>query len=376
MSAGESEVVLYPNRSSRRGFLCRLGILAASCGLAKAAPLLADNGPLRKITYAVATADLNVGYPYATLPKALGYYQQEGLDVEVVPGQSSASVAQLLLSGRADVGLAQPDPIVIQRVKLKIPLISFYAVCRRGTNRIVVNPDSPIQSVRDLRGKRVGVNDLGSGSATYLRACLKQAGMSLNDVQLLSVGYGTPSFVALKNKSVDAEVTFTGGIARQRIAGYAVRILPVTPDEMDQYSYNLFATQSFLAKNPDVLAKLGRATAKATVFLMTNPEAAVRAFWKQYPDRAPKDRNDPKALATDLAIIKAQIGDMGADQLPVDFQWGSQQAAIFEKIENYLVNAGQISGPIAPTDLFTNAFAAQYNQFDHSIIVNQARNWK
>jgi len=376
MYSGESEVVLYPNCSSRRAFLYRLGILAASTGFAHAAPLLAGNGPLRKITYAVATADLNVGYPYATLPKALGYYQQEGLDVAVVPGQSSAAVAQLLLSGRADVGLAQPDPIVIQRVKLKIPLVSFYAVCRRGTNRIVVNPDSPIQSVRDLKGKRVGVNDLGSGGATYLRACLKQAGMSLNDVQLLSVGYGTPSFVALKNKSVDAEVTFTGGIARQRIAGYAVRILPVPPDEMDQYSYNLFATQSFLAKNPDVLAKLGRATAKATVFLMTNPEAAVRAFWKQYPDRAPKDGNDQKALATDLAIIKAQMVDMGADQLPVDFQWGSQQAEMFEKIENYLVNAGQISSPIAPTDLFTNAFAAQYNQFDHSIIVNQARNWK
>ena len=193
-------------------------MLAASGGFARAVPLLASDGPLRKIIYAVATADLNVGYPYATLPKALGYYQQEGLDVEVVPGQSSASVAQLLLSGRADVGLAQPDPIVIQRVKIKIPLISFYAVCRRATNRIVVNPDSPIQSVRDLKGKRVGVNDLGSGSAIYLRACLKQAGMSLNDVQLLSVGYGTPSFVALKNKSVDAEVTFTGGIARQRIS--------------------------------------------------------------------------------------------------------------------------------------------------------------
>jgi len=376
MSSRESEAVLYSNSSSRRAFLSRLGILAASCGLAKAAPLLADNGPLRKITYAIATADLNVGYPYATLPKALGYYQQEGLDVAIVPGQSSAAVAQLLLSGRADVGLAQPDPIVIQRVKLKIPLLSFYAVCRRATNRIVVNPNSPIQSVRDLKGKRVGVNDLGSGSATYLRASLKQAGMSLSDVQLLSVGYGTPSFEALKNKSVDAEVTFTGGIARQQIAGYAVRILPVTPAEMDQYSYNLFATQSFLAKNPEVIAKLGRATARATVFLMTNPEAAVHALWKQYPDRAPKDRNDPKALATDLAIIKAQIVDIGADQLPVDFAWGSQQAAIFEKIENYLVNAGQISAPIAPTDLFTNAFAAQYNQFDHSTIVNQARDWK
>jgi NitT/TauT family transport system substrate-binding protein len=274
------------------------------------------------------------------------------------------------------VGLAQPDPVVIQRVKIKIPLVSFYAVGRHGTNRLVVNPDSPIQSVRDLKGKRVGVNDLGSGGVIYLRARLQEAGMSLNDVQLLSVGYGTPSFEALKNKSVDAEVSFTGGITRQRNAGYAVRILPPTPGEMDQYSFDLFATQSFIAKNPDVIAKIGRATAKATVFLMTNPEAAVRAFWKQYPDRAPKDRNDPRALANDLAIIKSQIHDMAADQLPVDFAWGSQQAAVFDEIEAYLANAGQISKPIVATDLFTNAFAAQYNQFDHPIIVNQARNWK
>jgi hypothetical protein len=67
---------------------------------------------------------------------------------------------------------------------------------------------------------------------------------------------------------------------------------------------------------------------------------------------------------------------MAADQLPVDFAWGSQQAAIFDELEAYLASAGQISQPIAATDLFTNAFAAQYNQFDHPIIVNQARNWK
>jgi NitT/TauT family transport system substrate-binding protein len=337
---------------------------------------LSADRSLKKVTYAVATADLNIGYPYATLPRGLSYFEQEGLDVEIVPGQSSATITQLLLSGRADVGLAQPDPVVIQRVDNRLPLVSFYAVCRRGTNRFVVNPDSPIQSVYDLKGKRVGVNDLGSGGVTYLRARLKEAGMSLKDIQLMSLGYGTPSFEALKNKTVDVEVSFTGGIARQLMAGYAVRVLPTTEDELEQYSFNLFATQSFIANNPDVIAKIGRATAKATVFLMTNPQAAVRVFWKQYPDRAPKDPNDPKALRNDLAIIKSQIRDMAADQLPVDFQWGSQQAGIFGKIESYLADAGQISSPIAATDFFTNAFADQYNQFDHQMIVSQARNWK
>jgi NitT/TauT family transport system substrate-binding protein len=375
LSSQHSKKAVYRNRlPSHR--LSLLLSLVVSAGVAIAAPLFGGSGSSRKVIYAVATADLNIGYPYATLPKGLGYFQQEGLDVDIVPGQSSAATTQLLLSGRADVGLVQPDPVVIQRVTNKLPLVSFYAVCRRGTNRLVVNPDSPIQSVHDLKGKRVGVNDLGSGGVIYLRARLKEAGMALSDVQLISVGYGTPSFEALKNKAVDVEVSFTGGIARQRMAGYAVRVLPVTQDELDQYSFNLFATQSFIAKNPDLIAKIGRATAKATVFLMTNPEAAVRIFWKQYPDRAPKDINDHTVLANDLAIIKSQIHDMAADQLPVDFPWGSQQAAIVDKIEDYLVDAGQIPRPIAATDFFTNAFVDQYNQFDHQSIVSQARSWK
>jgi len=370
--------VLDWDRSSRRRFLLGLSLVGAFCagGAAFGAPVLRAQGPPKKITYAIATADLNIGYPFATLAKALGYFQQEGLDVDIVPGQSSAAVAQLLLSGRADVGLAQPDPVVIQRANNRIPLVSFYAVCRRGTNRFVVNPDSPIQSVRDLKGKKVGVNDLGSGGVTYLRARLKEAGMSPNDVQLMSVGYGTPFFEALKNHNVDAEVNFTGGIAREQNAGYAVRMLPATPDEMNQYSFNLFATQSFIDKNPVTIAEIGRATAKATVFLMTNPEAAVRIFWKQYPDRAPKNLNDPKALQTDLAIVKAEIHEMAADELPASFQWGSQDAATFAKIEASLGDAGQISKPVAPADFFTNAFTDKYNQFDRKAVINQAKNWK
>jgi NitT/TauT family transport system substrate-binding protein len=368
--------VLYRDRYSRRDFLRCLSAAAASCSIGAGGLAFGANPALRKITYAVATADLNVGYPFATLAKALGYYEGEGLDVEVVPGQSSATTAQLLLSGRADIGLAQPDPIMIQRANNRIPLVSFYAVCRRGTNRFVVNPDSPIQSVHDLKGKKVGVNDLGSGGVIYLRARLKEAGMSPNDVQLMTVGYGTPFYEALKNHNVDAEVSFNGGIARQQMAGYSVRLLPATPDELNQYSFNLFATQAFIDKNQDVIAKIGRSTAKATVFMMTNPEAAVRIFWKQYPDRAPKNINDPKALQSDLAILKAEIREMAADELPVSFQWGSQDAAIFAKIQSYLADAGQIPKPIASTDFFTNAFAAQYNQFDHQAIVSQAKNWK
>lgn len=328
---------------------------------------------LKKVTYAIATADLNVGYPFATLAKQLGYFEEEGLDVDIVPGQSSAATIQLLITGRADVGVAQPDPAMIQKATADVPVVSFYPVSRRGTNVFVVRPDSPIQSIADFKGKTIGVPDLGSGGVNYLRARLEEEGLSMNDITLVSHGYGTPGYEALQNGTVDASGTFSGGVARQRNAGYEVRILPEPESEQNRYSYNLFATDKYIQDNPEVIKGIGRATAKATVFLKNNPEAAVRAYWAYAPDRAPKDPDDKAALERDLVIVNAQIRDMAADELPDDFAWGSQDAAIYDRIQNYLLKTGLIKQAIDPQSYFTNEFAAHYVDFDREAIANAAK---
>ncbi|WP_457092255.1 ABC transporter substrate-binding protein [Microvirga sp. P5_D2] len=356
-----------------RSLVKKFAVAFISTSLLGASVVGAAAKDLKKVTYAIATADLNVGYPFATLAKALGYFEDEGLDVSIVPGQSSAATAQILLTGRADVGVAQPDPVMIQRANSKIPLVSFYAISRRGTNVLITRVDSPIKTIADLKGKKGGVGDLGSGSMTYLKSRLLQEGMSDKDVQLVATGYGTPGFEALKNGVVDFSVSFTGGVARMTVAGYNVRKLPQTQDELNQYSYNLFATEDYIKNNPDVIKGLGRATAKATIFLKNNPEAAVRAFWKYAPDRAPKDLNDPKAMERDLAILTAQIQDMAADEMPDDFAWGSQETAVFDKIQKYLVDAGQIKTPADPSIFFNNSFAKDYVDFDYKAIVDAAK---
>lgn len=323
---------------------------------------------LKKVTYAIATADLNVGYPFATLAKHLGYFKEEGLDVNIVPGQSSAATVQLLLTGRADVGVAQPDPVMIQRANANIPLISFYPVSRRGTNVLIVKEDSPIKTLKDVKGKKVGVGDLGSASVNYLKSRLGEEGMSMNDVSLVATGYGTPGFEALKGGTTDLAISFSGGVARMTVAGYKVRVLPQPESEKDLYTYNLFATQDYIKANPDVIKGIGRATAKATVYLKNNPEAAVRAFWAYAPDRAPKDPNDKAAMERDVTILKAQIVDMAADTLPDNFAWGSQDAAIYGKAQDYLVKVEQIKAPKDPAIYFDNSFAADYVKFDAAAI--------
>src|SRR5690606_23041509 len=143
--------------------------------------------------------------------------------------------------------------------------------------------------------------------------------------------------------------------------------------EKDLYSYNLFATEDYIKANPDVIKGIGRATAKASVYLKNNPEAAVRAFWAYAPDRAPKDLNDKSALERDLAIINAQVRDMALDILPDDFAWGSQDAGVYQKIQDYLVEVELIKEAKDPSIYFTNEFAADYVKFDASEIAAAAK---
>jgi NitT/TauT family transport system substrate-binding protein len=334
----------------------------------------AAGAPIR-VTYAVATADLNVGYPFATLPKALGYFRDEGLDVKVVPGQSSAAVIQLLLSGRADVGVAVPDPVMVQVAQANAPLVSVYPASRISGGGNVVLDSSPYHSTADLRGRRIGTPDYGSGGAIALRRSLALAGMSEKDVKLIAVGYGTPAYEALNRGEVESSSMHGAGFMRAIIAGYKFRMLPRTVEEVQRYGFNIFARVDYVEKHPEVIAAIGRATAKATVFLQANPEAAVRVFWDQYPDRAPKNRADPAALKTDLTILKAQMADMAADVNPAGFAWGSQDPAIYDRMQNGLLEFKQIAKPIAVDRFFTNRFAAAYNDFDRAKVIAQARAW-
>lgn len=359
----------------RAAVVSLVGALLAAAGWQQAALAQTAAKPV-KITYAVATRDLNVGYPFATLPLALGYFAEEGLDVDVVPGSSSAATIQLLVSGRAQVGVVVTDPAVVQRAKSGLKVKSFYAVSRRNGFVMVVPENSPIKSFADLRGKKLGSADLGSGANVYVSARLRQAGIPDNAVEQVNVGYGTPAFEALMSGKIDALATFSGARARMEGAGYRFKQLPPAGFEDKMYSYNLYATDDFIAANPDVIEKIGRATAKATVFMKANPEAAVRIFWKQYPERAPKNQNDPKELEKDLAILKAQMYDMKADELPMEFAWGSQDRAAWTALQDYLKGADLVTTPKDVGEYFYAGRQAGYLKFDRAAIITKAKAWK
>src|SRR5580698_4334410 len=78
--------------------------------------------PLKKAKFGLGTLALNISYPWAMLPPVLGYWKDEGYDVEVFPVQSSLQGIQLMSAGNIDFVEANSAPIMQAAADHKIAL--------------------------------------------------------------------------------------------------------------------------------------------------------------------------------------------------------------------------------------------------------------
>lgn len=346
-----------------------MGALFTACSVEE----MAKDGDLKKVTLAVATQDINIGYQYATLPVATGCYRDEGLDVDLVPGKDSASVAQLLVAGRAQLGLLNPDAGVAVAEKGGPGIKSVYAVSRVSSYKVLVPKDSAVKKFKDLRGKKIGILAVGSGGTTYLKVYYDREGFSKKNVKEVVVGYGAPAMDAMQKGKIDAYLSFSAMLPRLRAEGYEFDVLPDPDFQDDAYGWDLYASDKTIKGDREVIEKVGRCFAKATVFMKADPAKAVKEFWRAYPDRAPKDQKDPAALKNDMAIQQAQATDMLIPKLDYDFDWGSQEKAVWQRTIDYLTVGGVLKKKVTPDQLYDNSFTKAYNDFDRDDVIEKAK---
>src|SRR5690606_9736013 len=135
----------------------------------------------------------------------LGYFAEEGLDVEFQSAGGSSGAIQQVLAGNADAALPAPSAFlnaVAQGHDLKWAFSYQYA----NIFTLAATAKSGIKTIADLKGKKIGVSDLSGGEVPLVRAVLSGAGLNAGvDVQIVPVGDGSALTVeALQSGQVDA----------------------------------------------------------------------------------------------------------------------------------------------------------------------------
>jgi len=116
-----------------------------------------------KLTLNFLAGGPQAGFMYA---KKLGYYKSAGLDVTIEEGQGSATTAQLVASGRTDIGFADAPSIMQVRAKAG-PIKIIAPILQTNGFAIISLKDKNITSVQDLIGKTIAVQP-GTGAIAIL----------------------------------------------------------------------------------------------------------------------------------------------------------------------------------------------------------------
>jgi NitT/TauT family transport system substrate-binding protein len=262
----------------RRLSLSIAALSVAAVALVGCAPPSSGGGETELESVTIATPSPSplpwIGYYVAD---ALGFYTEEGLDVEVVgsvPGDNSARALDNETVDYAGVSITVGLPVVASHEAGELVWVGFSDV---WPFHISVLPDSDIASYKDLKGQKIAIRDDGdTGPVTTM---LADGGLVEGDYELVRLGEGATLATGLVQGQVAA--MFGSPFNEAFVAaqtGTEVRRLP--SDNFDQFVNSGLMTHS---ENIDTAAKIARAVAKAWVWVEENPEDAIEMLAQAQP---------------------------------------------------------------------------------------------
>jgi sulfonate transport system substrate-binding protein len=263
----------------------------AACG-GSSAPSPAPAGSQAAATKpSRATVKVSVGsaasllYLPWDLAKALNYFEDENLDVQLNYASAGTDAATALLSGSVDFTGNSIDHSIKAQVAGK-PTKMVVSFAKLPGTGFVVRGDlkDSVKSVKDLRGKTVGGTSVGSGTHLLLTYVMNQAGLVQDkDYTFKPCGSGTMA-ATLDAKGADACMNSDPFVTQYVSAGkgFLLKDFRTAKDTTEllggAYQFTgAVTTQAFIQSNPDVVQRVVNALVKANRYIATNAAKDVAA---------------------------------------------------------------------------------------------------
>lgn len=218
--------------------------------------------------------------PFA-LAELEGYYDDVGLNVDIVKGQGSGTTARLVASGQA--GLAYADASATAQVIAQgAPIKILSTIYQSSPNAINALAETGIESVEDLRGMRLG-EPTGEAGSALLPLLLEANGLTRDDLEIVPMP-GTSLVGALTQGQVDAILGSTEGynlVLEEQ--GFDVTVLPYAEWGVPTVSTSIIASERFLEENANSVRCFIEASLRGWDEAIKRPDDAIAALVEYFP---------------------------------------------------------------------------------------------
>lgn len=256
-------------------------LIACMIVLSLTALLFGEAEALTKVDFQLnwkITAD-HAAY-YVALQK--GWFEEEGLDVNIIIGQGSGYTVQALEAGKADIGISDaPVPIkgIAQGADIKIIGIIF----DKHPNCMYFWKDSGITSPQDLVGKTVAV-PAADGHYAMWPAFAKQIGVDADSVTFVNIEPAAKvAALATKKADVVFELYTAKPFMEKAIPPEELGAILWSDHGFNAYAHSIVARNEVIENDPEMVKGFLKAAYRGWDFVVKNPEEAIQILSEYHP---------------------------------------------------------------------------------------------
>jgi NitT/TauT family transport system substrate-binding protein len=327
---------------------------------------------LEQVRVLIPVRGIDEAFSPFVVAKEKGYFEAEGYDVTLLAVGGSNESAIQVAAGNAEVGAASPGEALVGVQSGKLDIRYFYDLYYANIWSVAVLPDSPIETLANLKGKRLGVQSMGSAGTTFGRAFVSEAGLDAQkDISFLPIGVGAQAITSVRQKMVDAVVYWDAALAKFAFSGLKLREIPAPEALKTLPDVGLLARNDTIEKNPKMLIGIARAIAKGYDFSMANPEAAVLITWKAYPEAKSKNPDQAEANREGVAVNQGRLAIWNSPKtgethgLFIESDW--------ERLIKFLADQKVLPEAMPVSRVLTNKFIGNINEYDRARITSEAK---
>ena len=202
-----------------------------------------------------------------------GFFKAKGIDLGYVPGSGGGSAIQNMLTGQADIAFTDPAALYLALDKGE-KLVAIYNIYPQNVFNVVAPKAKGIKGPADLKGKRIGVYSLSSGTRQNLQVLLHQVGLTEKDVTVEVTGL--LNFAPLIQDQVDATAATDTGLLVARMRGLPEVDVIEVKDHLNLPSDIFVVTQATYEAKKPLLKRFLEAYRDSAAWMIAKPEEAAK----------------------------------------------------------------------------------------------------
>ncbi|MGA6222393.1 ABC transporter substrate-binding protein [Streptomyces umbrinus] len=275
-------------KTLRRGSLAAAGLLVLSsltaCANDVAGSAAADEAGGKGVKVKIMVGGLDkVIYLPAMLTQRLGYFEDEGLDVELLGEHAGVEAETALVAGKVQGAVGFYDHTLDLQVKGEdVQSVVQFSHAPGEVQIVSDKAATEISSPEDFKGKRLGVTGLGSSTDFLTKYLAVKNGVSVSEFKTVPVGAGQSFISALKKGSIDGGMTTDPTVATILAENSGKVLLDMrTPEGSDEAlggaypSSSLYMQTAWVDDNKKTVQKLANAFVKTLKWMASHSATEI-----------------------------------------------------------------------------------------------------